>query len=35
MDMLSLACGPHSDGCTEADVTVPTYRDADRLDLGE
>ena len=32
--LLSLACRRHSDGLTEADVTVQTCWDADRLDLG-
>ena len=32
--LLSLACRHHSDGLTEADVTVQTCWDADRLDLG-
>jgi hypothetical protein len=34
MGMLSLACQLQSDGYTEADVTVQTRWDADRLDLG-
>lgn len=34
MDLLTLACELHSDGHTEADVTVQTCWDADRLDLG-
>lgn len=34
MDLLTLACELHSDGFTEADVTVQTCWDADRLDLG-
>jgi uncharacterized protein len=31
---LAYACARHSDGLTEADVTVQTCWDADRLDLG-
>ena len=31
---LAYACAHHSDGLTEADVTVQTCWDADRLDLG-
>jgi uncharacterized protein len=34
MDLLTLACELHSDGYTEADITVQTSWDADRLDLG-
>jgi uncharacterized protein len=34
VDLLSYACAYHSDGLTEADVTVQTCWDADRLDLG-
>lgn len=34
LDMLIYACAYHSDGLTEADVTVQTWWDADRLDLG-
>lgn len=34
MDLLAEACDLHSDGYTEADVTVQTCWDADRLDLG-
>jgi uncharacterized protein len=34
MDLLTLASELHSDGHTEADVTVQTCWDADRLDLG-
>ena len=34
MDLLKLACELHSDGHTEADITVQTCWDADRLDLG-
>jgi uncharacterized protein len=34
MDLLTLACELHSDGYTEADITVQTCWDADRLDLG-
>ena len=33
-DLLAFACAHHSDGYTEADVTVQTCWDADRLDLG-
>jgi uncharacterized protein len=33
MDLLRLACARHTDGWTEADVTVQTCWDADRLDL--
>jgi uncharacterized protein len=33
-DLLDLACAEHSDGFTEADITVQTCWDADRLDLG-
>jgi len=33
-ELLSSACRAHSDGLTEADVTVQTCWDADRLDLG-
>ncbi len=33
-DLLLMACQRHSDGLTEADVTVQTCWDADRLDLG-
>ncbi len=33
-DLLHLACSLHSDGKTEADVTVQCCWDADRLDLG-
>lgn len=33
-DLLALACSGHSDGFTDADVTVQTCWDADRLDLG-
>lgn len=33
-DLLAFACTHHSDGHTEADVTVKTCWDADRLDLG-
>ena len=32
--LLELACERHTDGLTEADVTVQTCWDADRLDLG-
>lgn len=34
MDLLTLACELHSDGHTDADITVQTCWDADRLDLG-
>jgi uncharacterized protein len=34
LDCLIYACAHHSDGLTEADVTVQTCWDADRLDLG-
>ena len=34
LDLLVYACSHHSDGLTEADVTVQTCWDADRLDLG-
>lgn len=34
MDLLIEACGGHSDGDVDADVTVATCWDADRLDLG-
>jgi uncharacterized protein len=33
LDMLIFACRYHSDGMTEADVTIQTCWDADRLDL--
>jgi len=33
LDLLALACEGHSDGRMEADATVRTCRDADRLDL--
>ncbi|UCE30487.1 MAG: hypothetical protein JSW68_10500 [Burkholderiales bacterium] len=33
LDMLIYACRHHSDGMTEADVTIQTCWDADRLDL--
>jgi len=32
--LLEHACRDHSDGCLDADVTVQTCWDADRLDLG-
>jgi len=32
--LLTFACTHHSDGLTEADITVQTCWDADRLDLG-
>ncbi len=34
LDQLAYACEYHSDGLTEADTTVQTCWDADRLDLG-
>ena len=34
MSLLVEACAGHSDGCTEADISVQTCWDADRLDLG-
>jgi len=34
LDMLAYACEFHSDGLTEADITIQTCWDADRLDLG-
>ena len=34
MDLLFEACEFHSDGYTEADVTLQTCWDSDRLDLG-
>jgi uncharacterized protein len=34
LDQLVYACEYHSDGLTEADITVQTCWDADRLDLG-
>jgi uncharacterized protein len=33
-ELLRFACAYHTDGLTEADVTVQTCWDADRLDLG-
>ena len=33
-ELLCLACRDHSDGRTDADITVQTCWDADRLDLG-
>jgi uncharacterized protein len=33
-DRLAYACRNHSDGLTEADITIQTCWDADRLDLG-
>lgn len=33
-EFLVLACEKHSDGLTEADITIQTCWDADRLDLG-
>lgn len=34
VELLAYACAHHTDGLTEADVTVQTCWDADRLDLG-
>jgi uncharacterized protein len=34
LELLTEACAFHTDGLTEADVTVQTCWDADRLDLG-
>ena len=34
LELLCEACSGHSDGFTEADATVQTCWDADRLDLG-
>jgi len=34
LELLCQACRSHSDGRTEADITVQTCWDADRLDLG-
>lgn len=34
LERLAFACAFHSDGLTEADITVQTCWDADRLDLG-
>ena len=34
LESLVFACAYHSDGLTEADITVQTCWDADRLDLG-
>ncbi len=34
LDLLQEACRGHSEGWTEADITVMTCWDADRLDLG-
>jgi len=34
LDRLLYACRYHSDGLTEADITIQTCWDADRLDLG-
>ncbi len=34
LDLLAYACEYHSDGHTEADITIQTCWDADRLDLG-
>jgi uncharacterized protein len=34
MDLLTLACEGHSDGLLNAEVTVQTCWDSDRLDLG-
>jgi len=33
-DLLYFACARHTDGLTDADITVQTCWDADRLDLG-
>ena len=33
-ELLYIACRDHTNGCTEADVTIQTCWDADRLDLG-
>lgn len=33
-DLLYEACAGHTDGETEADITIQTCWDADRLDLG-
>jgi len=33
-DLLYVACADHTDGSTEADITIQTCWDADRLDLG-
>jgi uncharacterized protein len=34
MDLLTIACMEHTDGKTEADITIQTCWDSDRLDLG-
>ena len=34
LELLAIACADHSKGFTEADITVQTCWDADRLDLG-
>ena len=34
LELLCEACAFHTDGLTEADVTIQTCWDADRLDLG-
>jgi uncharacterized protein len=34
LELLTYACAHHTDGLTEADVTVQTCWDSDRLDLG-
>ncbi|MFC2037212.1 HD domain-containing protein [Chloroflexota bacterium] len=34
LELLATACAHHSDGLIEADVTIQTCWDADRLDLG-
>ena len=34
LSLLTVACRGHSDGLTEAEVTIQTCWDADRLDLG-
>lgn len=33
-DLLHAACSAHTDGLTDADITIQTCWDADRLDLG-
>ena len=33
-DLLATACSLHTDGLTDADITIQTCWDADRLDLG-
>ena len=34
LELLRFACEYHTDGLTEADITIQTCWDADRLDLG-